>query len=94
MTNDKATNGADVPSTALLSDFSATDYNALIYFATESTPERWCEWERKLPLIRALYPDFVAALELKHETARHFYRVIEAMEYPPNPSGQVAERHT
>ena len=76
---------AAVPSTALLGDFSESDYNALMYFCTESSPERWCEWEAKLNAIRYLYPEFIAALELKRKATSHFYAVVDAMKYPPNP---------
>lgn len=75
-----------VACTALLGDFSESDYTALMYFCTESSPERWCEWEAKLNAIRFLYPEFIAALELKRKATSHFYAVVDAMKYPPNPT--------
>ena len=75
-----------VASDALLGEFSASDFNALMYFCTESSPERWCDFEAKYPVIRDLYPEFAAALELKRKATSHFYAVVDAMRYPPNPT--------
>ena len=39
---------------------------------------------KKLPVITALYPEFIEAYVLKRKAASHFYRVVNTMKYPPN----------